>query len=255
MKIIKYVLITLVSLLTLNLLTFYLFGKKALTDRNVSQMIKTDVENWYDLELAYNIISNLELDSSIELKGVIYPVFSIDEYLGSDFDNYINTTHEKIKFIIDSQTADSILNVNLDSLYLANFDNDFGYSTKVNSFLFNEPGFIAYALSKSEAPFPLDSSIGGWCEYRRQDISSGLLRCLIVTNTIILLSEDIKTYSIMFAEQELRAFTNESDFQFFRDEKVIWFFFKWIQIEWIDGNGLGDDLSSWEKEIEKFLPS
>ncbi|MEQ9266132.1 MAG: hypothetical protein RLN81_12965 [Balneolaceae bacterium] len=208
-------------------------------------MLKTDVENWRDLELTYHIISNLELDSSLKLKGITYPVFSIDEYRGSGFDEYIDTIEKRSNFSVDIQTANSILNTNLDSLYLTDYN--YGTSDKVDSILFSGYLQIAYALAESKISFPIDSKIGGWCEYLRGDNSLSFLRCSIFGNTIVSLWEENITCYPLFVKQELIVHTKGSDFQFFREEKVIWLFFKWIQIQWIDGNGLGDDVPSWER--------
>tara|TARA_R110002124_G_C8947186_1_gene513098 strand:- start:2450 stop:2662 length:213 start_codon:yes stop_codon:yes gene_type:complete len=70
---------------------------------------------------------------------------------------------------------------------------------------------------------------------------------MVSWNEIIILSEEILSSSIFFKEQELAVQTVGSDFHFSRKEKLIWLFYRWVQIDWINGNGLGGDIPSWER--------
>lgn len=71
MKYFKYILVGLISLLVLNLLTFYLFGKQSLRDRNVEEMIKEIEENNFqnsEFDYAYTLISTLDLNEMFFIK-------------------------------------------------------------------------------------------------------------------------------------------------------------------------------------------
>ncbi len=87
-----------------------MIGKQSLQERNVSQMLKTDIENWYDLELTYVILSNQNLDSELKLNKITYPVFSFEDYKEQ---NPIDSLDTRIRFSLSINIADSIFETNL----------------------------------------------------------------------------------------------------------------------------------------------
>lgn len=64
---------------------------------------------------------------------------------------------------------------------------------------------------------------------------------------VISLDEEIIDLYLWYVEQELFVITVGSDVWLFREEKLIWLFYRWVQIDWIDGNGLGGDIASWKR--------
>lgn len=230
MKILKYILIGTTLLLALNLLTFYLFGKQSLRDRNVSEMMKTDFENWDNLKLEFHLVSNLTLNPEIEVNKIKYPVIDINDFGESLYDDFIDSVNTAVRFKLNSDEADSIFKTNLDSLHLTYVDGYYSESTNLSPYLFNNIHFINYINSISRKEMPTKTKLGGWCEYMIFENNSKLLYCLVQWNTIIILWEEIDMYP-MIAEQELAVQTYGSDFEFTSEEKLIWLLYHWVQIE------------------------
>ncbi|MFY0699006.1 MAG: hypothetical protein JXR11_14195 [Balneola sp.] len=224
-----------------------MIGKKSLRERNISEMMKTDVENWYELELTYVVLSNQNLDSELKLNKVYYPVISSEDFKTQ---NTIDSLDTRVRFSLSSNKADSIFKSNIDSLYQTYPEES--YSTHSPSFsfsLFNNSLFRYFAISQSKRDFSIDKKAGGWCEYLKSENHKGYLRCMVSWNEIIILEEDIKSSTTFYTEQKLTVQTVGSDFWYDREEKLVWLFYKWMQIDWIDGNGLGGDDPSSKRKV------
>ena len=245
MKLIRYTLLILLSLVLLNLITYFLIGKKSLRERNISEMMKTDVENWFELELTYVVLSNQNLDSELVVNKVYYPVISSEDFKAKDSIDALDT---RVRFSLSSNKADSIFKTNLDSLHRIHpVDQNSMNSPSLSSYLFNNSSFRNFAISQSKRDFSIDKKMGGWCEYLQSENHKGFILCMVSWNEVIILEEEIKSTSTFYIEQEITVQTYGSDFSYEREEKLIWLFYHWVQIDWIDGNGLGGDVPSWER--------
>ncbi|MBR9919047.1 hypothetical protein GYB29_15575, partial [bacterium] len=78
MKVIRYTLLILLSLVLLNLITYFLIGKQSLRERNVSEMMKTEFSNEHNVDVEYYLMSELKDTSSFIFNGESYPTFLIN---------------------------------------------------------------------------------------------------------------------------------------------------------------------------------
>lgn len=244
MKITRYTFLIILCFFLINLLTYFLIGKQSLRERNVSEMMKTEVENWDELELTFVLRSNQDLNSELKINNVTYPVTSFEAFKEEGF---IDSVDAKIRFWLNENEADSLFKTNLDSLHLIYSEKGWQRDQYFEITLFRNPYFIEYIASLSQENFSTDQKLGGWCEYHKSEDRTGSIRCMILWKEFILLSEDIKSSRIFFTEQNIAVNTYRSEYDFSREEKLIWLFYRWVQIDWIDGNGLGGDTPSWER--------
>ncbi|OAN60732.1 hypothetical protein A8B79_09430 [Balneola sp. EhC07] len=233
MKVIRYTLLILLSLLLLNLITYFLIGKKSLRERNISEMMKTEFENPYDLKLEFQLVSDLQLDSTFKFQNKKYPVFQtfIDKNGKRDFETNSSEVIKQEKFTLDLSAVNKILNTDLDSINKISPENTY---TLLNEY-FKQ---IVDSVSDSIEALPFRGKIGGNCEYYE---FSKEVHCIVFGNRVISFDEEIIDLYPWYVEQELFVIAVGSDVWLFREEKLIWLFYKWVQIDWIDGNGLGGD--------------
>ena len=236
MKIARYTLLILPCLFLINLLTYFLIGKQSLRERNVSEMLKSNFENPYDLELEFQLISNLQTDSIFTIQNKIYPVFQIyiDEAGNEKIDDNANEIWKREDFRFDENTVNKILNADLGFIYETNPDSAYE--------LLNENfNLLLDSVSDSINALPFGGKIYSDCEYYYlyKDVT-----CIIFGNMVISFGEEIKVLKPMYVEQLLDVITVGSDFWIDRREKLIWLFYRWVQIDWIEGNGLGGDITS-----------
>ena len=108
MKLLKYTLIGIVVLLGLNLLTFYLFGKQSLRERNVKVILgDSNLKNEME-RLAFPLQSNLELEDSITIRDKLYPVFAFDSHSSELLGEYAEITENPHYEVFDYSLVDSV---------------------------------------------------------------------------------------------------------------------------------------------------
>ncbi|MBR9919046.1 hypothetical protein GYB29_15570 [bacterium] len=199
-------------------------------------MIKSEFENPYDLKLEFQLISNLKTDSIFTFQNKTYPVFqiNIDEDGNVKIDDNANEVWNREEFRFDVKTVNKILNTDLDLIQKTSPDSAYD--------LLNENFKILLdSAADSINTLPFEGKIYGDCEYYYlfKDVN-----CVVFGNTVVSFGEELKVLTPMYAEQQLDVITVGSDVWLFREEKLIWLFYKWVQIDWIDGNGLGGDVTS-----------
>ncbi|MEQ9091352.1 MAG: hypothetical protein RIE52_09695 [Balneola sp.] len=233
MKIIRISLLVLLCLVLLNLITYFLIGKQSLRERNISVMMKTEFENVYDLELEFYLISNLKADLIFNYQNKTYPVYQIhvDKEGNDKFDGNANGVWKREEFRFDVNTVNKILNTDLDSIHQSSSDSTY-------TLLNNNFNLLLDSAPDSIRTLPFEGKIYRDCEYY---YLYKHINCFIIGNTVISFEEGLKVSKPMYVKQHLFVNTVGSDFHFYREEKLIWLFYKWVQIDWIDGNGLGGD--------------
>ena len=227
MKVIRYTLLILLSLVLLNLVTYFTIGKQSLRERNVSEMMNTNLYLADHTNSVFPLISNLNLDSKHKLNGYEYPVFSLREYYDENglvkkySDSILNMNH----ILIEKDKVESILNINfelfddseIDSLLAKNFEN------------------LLRKIQDSLSLNLKNESLKGDCTYHKT------IRCRTYNKWSNFLFEEIKAENLFYTHQYLEFKLFPDHVSSYREEKLIWLFYRWVQIDWIDGNGLGGD--------------
>lgn len=229
MKILKYILIGITLLLGLNLLTFYLFGKQSLRDRNVEEIIRTEIINEEQVKLEYYLISELNDTSSIIVDGKLYPTFIIGTEYENKLSRYIDSVDQWKEFTVDLESAELILGVNLDSIFISDPLNQY----PSYDFIFRE---LTKAAADSILFLENSTGFSGTCDYYLEQFD-----CIVIGKYVFAFIEEFETLIPLYSHQQISLMLDGSHIHWEREEKLIWLFYKWIQIEWVDGNGLGGD--------------
>lgn len=231
MKGLKLIFIGVLSFILLNTITYYAFGEENLRKRNLNEILSNGFENWHEVEWEYVLVSNLDSKKSFTLNDKIYPVFDHEEYSES-IGEYADSIFFIKRFRPSKDQIDTLFNVNFDSLYsIDDFSADSLIYTSFESILFSMPDSLDL--------IPSNGKFDGDCEYYGPSI---FVDCIVVGNMIAIPYEDIRIHYPMFIEQEIIAYTYGSDFYGeFRVERLVWILFTWVQVDWVDGNGLNGD--------------
>lgn len=238
MKIVRYTLLILLSLLLLNLITYFLFGKQSLRERNVSEMMKTEFPNKHNVGVEYYLLSELRDTSRLIIDGKSYPTFIIDTEDEIKRQKYVDSVEIWKEFTVDLEIAESLLSMNLDSIYTSD---SLPKDPSIYDFIFRE---LAKASIDSIAFINENPRFDGTCDY---SVYLNQFECFVVGNYIFGLFEEFETLLPLYSHQFLNFWPDGLDFSWEREEKLIWLFYRWVQIDWIDGNGLGGDIPSWER--------
>ena len=232
MKIVRYTLLIIFSLVLLNLITYFLIGKQSLRERNVSEMVNTNLYFVDHNNSVFPLISNLYLDSEYVLNGYKYPIFSIEESSDSNgiVDQYSDSLLNMQYFSIDKDEVEILLNTNFEDYE----------DWKIDSVVSENYMTLIYSVKDSLITLSKNGSFSGDCEYSLHIV------CRVYEKWSNFLYEEIKVDKLLYVHQRLKFKLYPDHISYYREEKLIWIFYKWVQIEWIDGNGLGGDIPSLE---------
>ncbi len=232
MKVIRYTLLILLSLVLINLITYFLIGKQSLRERNISEMMKTEFSNEHNVDVEYYLMSELKDTSSFIFNGESYPTFLINTEDEIEKRKYTDSLDLWEEFTLDMALAESIISLNLDSIYTSD---SLPKDPSTYDFIFRE----LVKASMDSIPFSNKSPrFDGRCNYNKYLY---LFNCVVIGNYIFGLVEEIIQIKPLYSHQLLSFWLNDSHVYWEREEKLIWLFYKWVQIDWIDGNGLGGD--------------
>ena len=227
MKVIRYTLLILLCLFLINLLSYFLFGKQSLRERNVSEMMKT---NFYFVDhnnSVFPLISNLNLDDGYILNGYKYPVFTLEEFSDSNsiVDKYSDSLLNMQYFSIDKKEAETLLNTNFEAYE----------DWKIDSIVSENFMTLISSVEDSLVTLPKNQTYSGDCANYFQIV------CRVYEKWPNFLYEEIKADKLFYIHQYLEFKLYLDHVSSYREEKLLWLFYKWVQIDWIDGNGLGGD--------------
>lgn len=230
MKIVRYTLLIILSLVLLNLITYFLIGKQSLRERNLSEMTNTEFYFVNHDNSVFPLISNLNLGSKYVFNGYEYPVFYIAESSDSisTIRNYSDSLLSMQYISLDIEEAETLLSIKFEDFEIHEIDSlvSENYMTLINS------------VKDSLVTLPKLESYRADCGFYFH------IRCRVYQKWSNHLYEEIKVTKLFYVHQllEFKLFLNHTPD--YREEKLIWLFYRWVQIKWISGNGLGSDATS-----------
>jgi len=233
MKTLLRIFLVLLTLILMNYLTFLIFGKQTLRDRNLTELKKQKVGTYRNMPPTYSLLSNQNFRKKrFQFRGSEYPVFQIsdindDEY--PDFRTFIDSVINHQSFDLEVSIVSNIVGTNLDSL-----DSNNEYK-KVDSILDKYYKDIILYASDSLSNLPVDKQFDGYCSLYKY------ISCYTNEGWITILGEEVYYHSLFFADQKLLYGYLGESYEEYREEKMVWLYYKWIQFEWVDGNGLAGD--------------
>lgn len=232
MKVIRYTLLILLSLLLLNLITYFLIGKQSLRERNISELNKEKIGDFFELDPTYTLISSLNTGkSNFEFKNEYYPVFKLSSFVESDseFEKFADSVINWQRFNLDVNKVNDLIGTNLDSL------ESLKMYQAVDSLLDKHYRDIVFLASDSYPNLPIGKKFNGYCSLYEN------IECVTYEGWVIILAEEVYFYSLFFADQKILLGYWGEHYEVYREEKLIWLFYRWVQIDWVDGNGLAGD--------------